>query len=197
MVKARTNYTQWATMQKNWLKAKRWASHDDCINNYAKKASLKAMKLTPKTPKGKFSQHNPELKRNSYKKRLFYAIAAGAGVKKGTGGEEIMKPAAISIYERRKKSAGAIKAGFIECIKDLGFKSMRARTFAGGSASKSKGNLSKKHKLKARAFNNVAGSGGVAYQPMEQAKRHVIQTENDWAIKRLQRANNTFSARKF
>ena len=184
-------------MQKNWLKAKRYASHDDCINNFAKKACLKAMKLTPKTPKGKFSPHNPELKRNSYKKRLFYAIAAGAGIERGTGGEEVMKPAAISIYEKRKKSAGAIKAGFIECIKDLGFKNMRARTFTGGSASRSKGNLSKKHKLRARAFNNVTASGKVAYQPMEQAKRHVIQTENDWAIKRLQRANNTFSARKF
>lgn len=197
MVKARTNYTQWATMQKNWMKAKRWASHDDCINNFAKKACLKAMKLTPKTPPGKFSPHNPELKRNTRAKRLFYAVCAGAGIKKGSGGDEVMRPAAISIYKRRVKSAGAIKAGFIECIKDLGFKNMRARTFAGGSASKSKGNLSKKHKLKARAFNNVAASGGVAYQPMERAKRHVIQTENDWAIKRLQRANNTFSARKF
>ena len=197
MVKARTNYTQWATMQKQWLKAKRWASHDDCINNFAKKACLKAMKLTPKTTKGKFSPHNPELKRNTYKKRLFYAIAAGAGIKKGNGGEEVLKPAAISIYKRRVKSAGAIKAGFIECIKDLGFKNMRARTFAGGSASKSKGNLSKKHKLKARAFNNVAASGDIARQPMERAKRDVIQSEHDWAIKRLQRANNTFSAKKF
>ena len=76
-------------------------------------------------------------------------------------------------------------------------RNMRARTFAGGSASKSRGKLSKTHKLEARAFNNVSASGKVAYQPMEKAKRHVIQTENDWAIKRLQRANNTFSAKKF
>jgi len=197
MVKAKTNYTKWATMQKNWLKAKRYASHDDCINNFAKKACLKAMKLTPKTTKGKFSPHNPELKRNTRAKRLFYAIAAGAGIKKGSGGEEVMKPAAIGIYKRRVKSAGAIKAGFIECIKDLGFKNMRARTFAGGSASKSKGKLSKAHNLKASAFNNVSASGKVARQPMEQAKRHVIQSEHEWAIKRLQRANNSFSARKF
>ena len=197
MVKAKTNYTKWATMQKNWLKAKRYASHDDCINNFAKKACLKAMRLTLKTSKVKISQHNPELKRNTYKKRLFYAVCAGAGIKKGTGGEEVMKPAAISIYERRKKSAGAIKAGFIECIKDLGFKNMRMKTLPGGSASKSKGKLSKKHRLRATAFNNVSASGSVAYQPMERAKRHVIQTENDWAVKRLQTANNTFSARKF
>ena len=182
MVKARTNYTQWATMQKNWMKAKRWASHDDCINNFAKKACLKAMKLTPKTPPGKFSPHNPELKRNTRAKRLFYAIAAGAGIKKGTGGEEVLKPAAISIYKRRVKSAGAIKAGFIECIKDLGFKNMRARTCAGGSASKSRGTLS---------------SRTDARQPMESATRDVIQKEHDWAIKRLQRANNSFSSRKF
>tara|TARA_R110002051_G_scaffold308000_1_gene379328 strand:- start:2493 stop:3086 length:594 start_codon:yes stop_codon:yes gene_type:complete len=197
MVGAKTNVTQWAAMQKQWLKAKRWASHDDCINNFAKKACLKAMKLTPKSTKGKFSPHNPELKRNTRKKRLFYAIAAGAGIKKGSGGEEVMKPAAISIYKRRVKSAGAIKAGFIECIKDLGFKNMRARTFAGGSASKSRGKLSKTHKLEARAFNNVSASGSVAYQPMEQAKRHVIQSEHEWAVKRLQRANNSFSSRKF
>lgn len=158
---------------------------------------MKAMKLTPKTTKGKISPHNPELKRNTYKKRLFYAVCAGAGIKKGSGGEEVMKPAAISIYKRRVKSAGAIKAGFIECIKDLGFKNMRARTFAGGSASKSRGKLSKRHKLEARAFNNVAGAGKIAYQPMEQAKRHVVQTENDWAIRRLQKVNNTFSAKKF
>ena len=197
MVIAKTNVVQWSAMQKQWLKAKRWASLDDCINNFAKKACLRAMKLTPKTPPSKFSPHNPELKRNTRQKRLFYALAANAGIKKGSGGEEVLKPAAIGIYKKRKKSAGAIKAGFIECIKDLGFKNMRARTFAGGSASKSKGNLSKKHKLKARAFNNVAASGGVAYQPMERAKRDVIQSEHDWAIKRLQRANNTFSARKF
>ena len=197
MVGAKTNVTQWAAMQKQWLKAKRWASHDDCINNFAKKACLRAMKLTPKTAKGKFSPHNPELKRNTYKKRLFYALASGAGIKKGSGGDKVLTPAAINIYEQRKSSAGAIKAGFIECIKDLGFKNMRARTFAGGSASKSKGKQSKRHKLKATAFNNVAGSGKIAWQPMERAKRDVIQKEHDWAIKRLQRANNTFSARKF
>ena len=197
MVKARTNVTKWSAMQKQWLQAKRWASHDDCINNFAKKACLQAMKLTKKTTKGKFSPHNPELKRNTRENRLFYAIAAGAGIKKGTGGEEVLKPAAISIYKRRVKSAGAIKAGFIECIKDLGFKNMRARTFAGGSASKSRGKLSRKHKLLATAFNNVAASGDIARQPMEQAKRHVIQKEHDWAVKRLQRANNSFSSRKF
>ena len=197
MVKARTNYTQWAAMQKQWLKAKRWASHDDCINNFAKKSCLRAMKLTKRTTINKYHKHDPRRRRNTYKKRLFYAVCAGAGIKKGSGGEEVMKPAAISIYKRRVKSAGAIKAGFIECIKDLGFKNMRARTFAGGSASKSKGKLSKAHNLKASAFNNVSASGKVARQPMEQAKRHVIQTENDWAIKRLQRANNKFSARKF
>tara|TARA_Y100001963_G_scaffold100069_1_gene137741 strand:+ start:1923 stop:2513 length:591 start_codon:yes stop_codon:yes gene_type:complete len=196
MVTAKTNYTQWAAMQKSWLKAKRWASHDDCINNFAKKACLRAMKLTPKTAKGKFSPHNPELKRNTYKKRLFYAIAAGAGIKKGTD-DEVMKPAAVSIYKKRVKRAGAIKAGFIECIKDLGFKSMRARTFAGGSASKSKGKLSRSHRLKATAFNNVSASGVIAYKPMERAKRHVIRAEHEWAIRRLQKANNTFSARKF
>lgn len=184
-------------MQKQWLKAKRWASHDDCINNFAKKACLRAMKLTPKTPPGKFSPHNPELKRNTRQKRLFYALAAGAGIKKGSGGEEVLKPAAIGIYKKRKKSAGAIKAGFIECIKDLGFKNMRARTFAGGSASRSHGKQSKRHKLRATAFNNVAASADIAWQPMERAKRDVIQKEHDWAIKRLQRANNTFSARRF
>jgi len=197
MVGAKTNVTQWAAMQKQWLKAKRWASHDDCINNFAKKACLRAMKLTPKTPPGKFSPHNPELKRNTRQKRLFYALAAGAGIKKGSGGEEVLKPAAIGIYKKRKKSAGAIKAGFIECIKDLGFKNMRARTFAGGSASRSHGKQSKRHKLRATAFNNVAASADIAWQPMERAKREVIQKEHDWAIKRLQRANNTFSARKF
>ena len=197
MVIAKTNVVQWSAMQKQWLKAKRWASHDDCINNFAKKACLRAMKLTPKTPPSKFSPHNPELKRNTRQKRLFYALAAGAGIKKGSGGDKVLKPAAIGIYNDRKKSAGAIKAGFIECIKDLGFKNMRARTFAGGSASKSKGKQSKRHKLKATAFNNVAASADIAWQPMERAKRDVIQKEHDWAIKRLQRANNTFSARRF
>ena len=197
MVRAKTNVVQWSAMQKQWLKAKRWASHDDCINNFAKKACLRAMKLTPKTAKGKFTQHNPEQKRNTYKKRLFYALASGSGIKKGSGGDKVLKPAAIGIYEQRKSSAGAIKAGFIECIKDLGFKNMRARTFAGGSASRSHGKQSKRHKLRATAFNNVAASADIAWQPMERAKRDVIQKEHDWAIKRLQRANNTFSARRF
>ena len=197
MVKAKTNFTQWATMQKNWLKAKRYASHDDCINNFAKKACLRAMKLTKRTTINKYHKHDPRRRRNTYASKLYFALRADVGFKKGQGGEQIIRPAAIELFDRRVKGAGAIKAGFIEVIKDLGLKNMRARTYPGGSASKSWGKPSKKHKLKAVSFNNVNGSGKVARQPMESAKRDVIQKEPDWAIKRLQRANTTFSARKF
>jgi len=197
MVKARTNYKQWAGFQKAWLKAKRNASHDDCINNFAKKACLRAMKLTKKTARGRYNKHDPKAKRTTDASRVFFALMANAGVKKGSDGEEVMRPAAIDLYDKRVKSAGAIKAGFIECVRDLGFKNMKMRAYPGGSASRSRGKPSKNHKLRATAFNNVLGSGEVAFLPMEQAKRDVIKKEHEWAIKRLQRANNNFSAKAF
>tara|TARA_R100001163_G_scaffold63558_3_gene55750 strand:+ start:105 stop:698 length:594 start_codon:yes stop_codon:yes gene_type:complete len=197
MLAASLNSKKWASFSRDWMRAKRYASHDDCINNFAKKACLRAMKLTKKTPRGRYNKHDPRAKRKTYSSRLYFALRADVGYKKGSGGEEIMRPAAIDLFDRRVKSAGANKAGFIDCIKDLGFKNMRLKTYPGGSASRSYGKPSKKHSLRAVAFNNVLGSGEVCFRPMEQAKEDVIKKEHDWAIKRLQRANNSFSAKRF
>ena len=51
--------------------------------------------------------------------------------------------------------------------------------------------------MKAYSFNEVDGAGKVAYSPMNRAMEFVAMREHNWAINRLQKANNTFSAKAF
>lgn len=195
MAKATTNAKQWQAAMKTWLRAKRLATHDDCINHFAKQSCIKAMVKTPKARKGSWplgATANPEKGGRTKKQKIFYALAAKGGATRGKG----IKAAAMKIYTARRRGIGAIKAGFIKPAKELGAK-LGARTFGRGSASRSRGYLSRRLKMKATAVNNVPGAGTVAYRPMEAAKAEVVRKEHQWAIRRLQKANNLFSAKKY
>lgn len=195
-IRTRTNAKQWQAAMKAWRKAKRGVSHDDCINKFGSESCLRAIAFTPKARIGKINTYDPAKGGKTKKQKLLFALASKAGIKKGSGGQQIMYPYVQKLFNKRKQSLGANKAGFIEPAKDLGAK-VRTSSYAGGSASRSKGIKSKRFKMKAISYNEVDGAGIVAYEPMNRAMDFVAKREHSWAIKRLQKTNNTFSAKAF
>ena len=181
---------------KTWMKAKRGASHDDCINKFGAESSVKAISYTKKTSMGKLNTIDPAKGGKTKKQKVLFALAGKAGIKKGKGGAKIMYPHVQKMFSRRKSSLGSIKAGFINPAKHLGAR-LKSSPFAGGSASKSKGRKSTGSKMLATAKNEVNASGVYGDTPMERAMNFVVKREHAWAIKRLQKANNKFSARSF
>jgi len=198
MAKATSNAKQWQSAMKAWMKAKRGASHDDCINKFGAESSVKAIAYTKKTSMGKLNTIDPAKGGRTYKQRVLYALAARAGIKKGAGGARVMTPHVEKMFSERKSSLGAIKAGFIKPAKQLGARLTKS-PFAGGSASRSRGFKSRSFRMRASALNEVNASGedDIGRKPMERAMNFVVQREHTWAIKRLQKANNTFSAKRF
>jgi len=183
---------------KAWMKAKRGASHDDCINKFGAESCVKAISYTKKTPMGRLNTIDPAKGGKTYKQRVLYALASNAGIRKGSGGNRTMTPYVERQFSKRKSSLGAVKAGFINPAKQLGAR-LKSSPFGGGSASKSRGHKSTGTKMKAIARNEVNASGEdkIGKKPMERAMNFVVQREHAWAIKRLQKANNTFSSRRF
>jgi hypothetical protein len=194
-VMARTNAKQWQSAMKAWTKAT-GKSRDDCINKFGAESCVKAMRFTPRAKVGKINTFDPEKGGKTKKQKLLFALASKKGIRKGTGGEQVMYPYVRKEFNKRKKSIGANKAGFIKPAIQLGAR-LRANPFGGGSASRSKGIKSKSFKMKAISFNEVAGAGIVGYAPMNRAMMAAAAQEKAWAIRRLQKQNNKFSARQF
>jgi len=189
-----SNVKQWSKAMGAWMKASRGKSHADCINHFGKWSLINAMKKTPKAKLGKFPFNqtaNPEKGGKTYKQKFYYAMAASAGV-----APENIKSVAIKMYRAKRRSSGAIKAGFIKPLQMLGG-IPKSRAFAGGSASKSRGRRAKDKSLKAMSFNNVEASGSVAYFPMMAAMKETAVRQHTWAINRLQKANNKFSSKRY
>lgn len=193
---ARTNVKQWQAAMKAWRKAKRGVSHDDCINKFGSESCLRAISFTPKTRVNRINTYDPSKGGKTKKQKLLFALASNAGIRKGSGGEQVMYPYVQRIFKKRKSSIGANKAGFLNPARDLGAR-VTSSPYAGKSASKSKGIKSARFRMKAYSFNEVDGAGKVAYAPMNRAMEFVAMREHNWAINRLQKANNTFSAKAF
>ena len=211
------NVKAWRAAMKTWMKAKRGASHDDCINKFGGESCIYATKFTPKAkktgamgagakpkaPSGSGSGQPRKRRRRNTHVSMFHALATGyrksaqgwvkhRGVHRGEGNYD----EALRIYNSKRRSVGAIAAGFLKPAKHLGVK-VKSTPFAGGSASKSKGKKSTRSKMLASAKNEVPASGVYAEAPMIKAMDFVVKREHAWAIKRLQKANNKFSARSF
>jgi hypothetical protein len=195
-VRIRTNAKQWQSAMKAWRKAKRGASHDDCINKFGSESCVKAISFTPKTKVGKINTYDPAKGGKTKKQKLLFALASQKGIKKGSGGQQVMYPYVNKEFSKRKRSIGANKAGFIKPAIQLGA-NLRLKPYGGGSASESKGIKSKRFKMRAFSFNEVDGAGIVGHGPMRRAMDFVVKKEHAWAIKRLQKANNKFSAKTF
>jgi hypothetical protein len=191
-----TNAKEWSAAMKAWLKVKRRASHDDCINKFGSESCFKAMQYTRKAPKSKITVYNPQKGGKTFKQKLLYAMASKNGIRKGKGGNKVMRPYVDKVYKSRVRGIGVVKAGFIKPATDLG-KQMAIKPYGGGSASKSKGQKSIRFRMKAKSFNEVSGSGIHGYKPMQRAMAFVVHKEHNWAINRLQKANNSYSSKKF
>ena len=217
MARTTNNVKAWRSAMKPWMKAKRGASHDDCINKFGGESCIYASKLTPKakksgamgtgakpkTPSGSGAGQPRKKGRRNTHVSMYHALATGyrrapggwvkhRGVHRGEGNYD----EALRIYNSKRRSVGAIAAGFLKPAKHLGVK-VRSTPFAGGSASKSRGKKSARSKMLASARNEVPASGVYADAPMARAMAFVVKREHAWAIKRLQKANNKFSAKSF
>lgn len=141
------------------------------------------------------------------KKKFYHALATGLrrkkggwnkykGVVKGRGNYD----EALRLWSSRRSSIGASAAGFLEPAKDFGKKLTTRRGVkvkSGGSASKSFAIKSRAGNMKADSFNEVKDSAKVAGPAMRKAMVHVIRREGNLAIKKIQKTNNTFSAKPF
>ena len=215
-----SNAKEWKAAFTQYAKVKRNMTHREIINHFGGQACLWAVKFSPKARKSKAisdgnkpKKPSPTPTRSTAKRRrrndnatLFHALATGyrrgpggwvkhRGVHRGEGNYK----EALRIYDSKRRSIGAIKAGFLKPAAMLGQK-VRNRSVkleSGKSASRSWGKKSSLKQLKAEAFNNVAGSGVVGEAPMAQAMSKVIQLEMEYVRKKLQATDNKFSAKKF
>ncbi len=207
-----SNAREWAQAMKAWRKAKRGASHDDVVNHFGGQACAWAIRFTPKARKSKhlgdaakpellggaLGERAPGVKRSrptKMQQKMWHSLANKTH-KRGQGNYY----EALRIYSKRRRSIGFIKAGFLKPAAKLDprFRAGRGvELLPGKSASRSFGTMAKRGNMRAKSFNNAAGSGEVAFLPMERAMAEVARREHEWAIRRLQKENNKFSARRF
>ena len=179
---------------KLWAKARK-RTHDEVINHFGSQACLWAVKFTPKAALGKFPLNataDPEKGGKTHKQRFYYALAAKTGARRGEG----IKDKARNRYKKRRSGSGFLRAGFLRPASELGAK-VRSMPRPGGEADRSKGTKSRGGRQRAKSFNNAEGSGDIAYKPMQKAMGTVAKLEGNFAIRRLQKANNRFSAKQF
>lgn len=141
----------------------------------------------------------PEKQKKGYKGRFWYAHQAKRGVKKGKGGDIVMRPKAQAAWARRRSAKGAMAAGFLMSAKRLGLKKKGAKSLQpkpGGSASKSSGiKASVGLKMRATSVNAVEGSFEVGRYYMDKAIAAQL-TDMDQFVDELQKTNNQFQPKK-
>ena len=129
----------------------------------------------------------------TYKNRFFYAHQASFGVKKGAGGNIVMRPAAYRAWTKRRSAKGAMAAGFLRSARQLGLRKRGAKSVqprSGGSASKSIGRKPRGRKMMAISVNMVEGSFEVGSKTMDNAIRRTITDMNQFANKLIQELND-------
>jgi hypothetical protein len=218
-----SNVKEWKAAFTKYAKVKRNMTHREIINHYGGQACLWAVKFTPKARKSKaLSDKNkpkkpsptptrsPAKRRRRIKRKedvnLFHRLATGyrrtpggwvkhRGVHKGEGNYN----EALRIYNSKRRSIGAVKAGFLKPAAMLGQKvrNRSVKLYSSDSAAKSWGKKSSLKQLKAEAFNNVAGSGVVSERPMSRGMSEVIRREMEYVHRKMQATDNKFSAKKF
>jgi hypothetical protein len=189
---------------KQYAKVKRQMSHDEICNHFGRQACLWAVKYTPKARKSGFlgEAARPKLKgvtakrlRATGRASFFHALVSRPLDKykaypRGQGNYN----QALKIFNDRRRSIGANAAGFLKPAQQLG-KTLRTRKavlIPGASASRSYGKKSQGGQMAAVAFNNVEGSGDVAYEPMVRAMNEVSRRELEYANRQIQKVNEQF-----
>ena len=209
-----SNAKEWKAAFTQYAKVKRNKTHREIINHFGGQACLWAVKFTPKARASKALgaaakpkvPGGPRRKRRNEHATLFHALATGyrrtprgwakhRGVHKGEGNYN----KALRIYNSKRRSIGAIKAGFLKpaAMRGQKVRNRSVKLESGKSAARSWGKQSSLKKLNAEAFNNVAGSGVVGARPMSKAMSEVARREMEYVRKKMQAEDNKFSAKKY
>ena len=185
--------------------AARGKTHVEVVNRAAAQANFRcaapeARGGVPRAKLGKFPLNaaaDPSKGGNSFKNRFYFAEQSSLGVKKGAGGDVVLRPKAYASFKKRRAAKGAIAAGFLESARKLGLKKQGAaslRRKPGGSASKSAGTKATT-RLKAVSVNAVEGSYEVGKRVMDRAILATIRDMDEFANKLLQEINDKFQGR--
>ncbi len=184
------------------MRARRDKTHPEVVEHFARQANFRMAGSesrggVKRASLSKFplnASADPERGGKTYKGRLFYAEQASLGVKKGAGGNIVMRPAAKRSWNKRRSARGAMAAGFLTSARRHGLKKRGNKTAqprSGGSASRSIGRMSGRRKnLRATSINAVEGSFEVARGTMDKAIRYVIRDAHDYALREIQKQND-------
>lgn len=201
MFKVSTTAPGYRQTLRRYMRA-RGKTHREVVERWAQQANLRMASSESRggVRRAKLSMHpmgasaDPEKGGKTYKGRFYYAEQASLGVKKGAGGNIVMRPAAKRSWAKRRSARGAMAAGFLTSgrkhgLRKRGTKATRAR--AGGSAARSTGQMrGRGRKPHAISINAVAGSYEVGRRTMARAIDHVVRDADDFARKLLQKTND-------
>lgn len=204
-IKVKTNAPDYVDTLRLYGRARKM-SHDAVVNRFAQQANFYCVKSekqggVKRAKLGKFPLNataDPQKGGKTYKQRFFYAERASHGVKKGSGGKIVMRPAAFKAYNKRRTAKGAMAAGFLQSARELGLKKRGpkdAQVKPGKSASRSKGHLAGVT-AKAYSINAVEGSYEVGRITMDSAIAYVIKDSHNYAIGLLERDADKLKSRK-
>lgn len=132
----------------------------DIMNRFNRNTAFRTIRKLKSTTKAKLYRFNPEKKGSKRNKapRLFYALSAQDGYKRGQG----IKEEAMRRFQARDRSRGFLKAIFLKIASDYGAK-MRTRVNlnVGGEAGKSRGIKATIMKLRAEMITGLAEPGAL------------------------------------
>lgn len=165
----------------------------EVLNRAGRNVAFKAMAFTPMTRLQKIRRFEPDGS-GTRQSRLFHALATKGNrlgqAKKGRGNQAL----AEKIFERRGRSRGYIKAGWIEAAKDFGGRP-RKKTFPGGRAAQGYGKKASTFRLEAWLYNFAEGADKVGKVPLNRAMAVVAKDMTNYAYKRMRRTGKRYSGR--
>lgn len=200
MIQITTNVPEYNAVITRYGAARR-KTHAEVVTRMGAQANFRFARSEARggVKRAKLSKHplgaaaDPRKGGKTYKGRFYYAEQASLGVKKGAGGQIVMRPKTLESYTRRRKSRGAIAAGGLVSARKMGLRKRGAKSLQpkpGGSASKSVGTRAK-GELRAISINRVNGSYEVGRSAMDRAIKDTIRDAGEF-LDRLQKTNDEF-----
>lgn len=202
-----TNASDYKRMINLYGRARNLA-HQDVITSFAKDFNfyMSDKRKGRGVPRAKINKWplnktaDPERGGKTKKQRIWFVKMSEKGVKKGSGGERVMGPAAVEAYNRAGSAKGAMAAGFLVSARELGLKKKGDRGLVidrkiGKTVLQSLGKKAGAQ-LHAYAVNAVLGSGEVAPPIARRAWDAVVKEKTEFALKRLEKAADKLKGRR-
>lgn len=165
----------------------------ETLNRFMRNVLIRLMRLVKAATLGNIRRAaDPDRKTNSPIARLPWKKAAQAGHRKGEGiGDRARK-----WFNRRVKSRGYVKAGFIPALRKFGGRTGNARLVPGGDASRGKGRKARDGSLLAAFENFSDGADIVAGPKASQAFSQAADDMETYAQRKMQKDADRYSARR-